>query len=136
MARIHLVSSPRNLSTALMYAFAQREDMHVVDEPLYAHYLSVSDKQHPGRKEILFAQNPNGGQVLREMESKDYGKTHVFFKGMAKHLIELDWNMLLAFTHIIYLRNPRQLIASFAKVIEQPSIQDIGIDIQFNLLPF
>ncbi|MEM6631401.1 MAG: sulfotransferase family protein [Bacteroidota bacterium] len=136
MAKIHLVSSPRNLSTALMYAFAQRKDMKVVDEPLYAHYLSVSRKQHPGREAILRVQNPDGMEVLKEMAEKTYGKPHVFFKGMAKHLIELDWKKLLNFTTIIYLRNPHQLIASFAKVIDHPKIHDIGIDIQYQLFTF
>ena len=41
--RIALWSGPRNISTALMYAFAQRADTRVVDEPLYAHYLSTTD---------------------------------------------------------------------------------------------
>ena len=36
---ICLWSCPRNISTALMYSFAQREDVQVFDEPLYAHYL-------------------------------------------------------------------------------------------------
>ena len=39
--RIQLWSGPRNVSTALMYSFAQRPDTRVVDEPLYAHYLRV-----------------------------------------------------------------------------------------------
>ena len=38
--RICLWSGPRNISTALMYSFAQRDDTAVYDEPLYAHYLS------------------------------------------------------------------------------------------------
>ena len=40
---ISLWSGPRNVSTALMYSFAQRSDTQVIDEPLYAHYL-----QHTG----------------------------------------------------------------------------------------
>ena len=33
---INLISGPRNVSTALMYSFAQRSDTSVVDEPFYA----------------------------------------------------------------------------------------------------
>lgn len=53
--RIALWSGPRNISTALMYAFAQRADTTVVDEPLYAHYLSTSDarRYHPGAEEVI-----------------------------------------------------------------------------------
>ena len=46
---ICLWSGPRNVSTALMYSFAQRNDVRVVDEPLYGHYLKVTGAQHRGR---------------------------------------------------------------------------------------
>ena len=136
MARIHLISSPRNLSTALMYAFAQRKDMQVVDEPLYAHYLQATGKHHPGRTQILESQVSDGRKVLEAMAHGAYGKPHVFFKGMAHHLVHIDWKLLLPFTHVIYLRNPQQLIASFAKVIEQPSMEDIGVKLQYELFSF
>jgi Sulfotransferase domain len=37
---VNLWCIPRSCSTALMYSFAQRDDTTVVDEPLYAHFLS------------------------------------------------------------------------------------------------
>ena len=37
--RLNIWSGPRNISTALMYSFAQRSDTQVIDEPLYGHYL-------------------------------------------------------------------------------------------------
>jgi hypothetical protein len=36
-------SGPRNLSTAMMYAFAQRSDCRVWDEPFYAAYLAIKN---------------------------------------------------------------------------------------------
>ena len=53
--RICLWSGPRNISTALMYSFANRSDTQVYDEPLYAHYLNQTDASsyHPGAKEVL-----------------------------------------------------------------------------------
>ena len=56
---ICLWSCPRNISTALMYSFSQREDTRVFDEPLYAHYLKVSNVNHPGKETILKALNNN-----------------------------------------------------------------------------
>ena len=38
-AAICLWSGPRNVSTALMYSFAQNDLVAVVDEPLYGHYV-------------------------------------------------------------------------------------------------
>jgi hypothetical protein len=37
--RIAMWSGPRNISTAMMRAWENREDCVVSDEPLYAHYL-------------------------------------------------------------------------------------------------
>ena len=53
--RINLLSGPRNISTALMYSFAQRTDTKVFDEPLYAYYLKNSNAKsfHQGAEEIL-----------------------------------------------------------------------------------
>jgi hypothetical protein len=38
--RIAMWSGPRNISTAMMRAWENREDCAVSDEPLYAHYLA------------------------------------------------------------------------------------------------
>ena len=71
--RINLWSGPRNVSTALMYAFAQRRDTQVVDEPLYAHYLTVSDadEYHPGAADVLATQDNDGARVVRELSDKE-----------------------------------------------------------------
>jgi hypothetical protein len=57
--RIHLISGPRNISTALMYSFAQRADMSVVDEPFYGYFLKVSGRVHPGGEEVLQVMETN-----------------------------------------------------------------------------
>jgi hypothetical protein len=47
VVRIAMWSGPRNISTAMMRAWENRSDSVVVDELLYAHYLSVTGKGHP-----------------------------------------------------------------------------------------
>ena len=47
LVRIAMWSGPRNISTAMMRAWENRSDSIVVDEPLYAHYLSVTGKKNP-----------------------------------------------------------------------------------------
>ena len=54
---ICLWSSARNITTALMYSFAQREDTEMVDEALYTHYLLQSKANHPSRDKILELQD-------------------------------------------------------------------------------
>lgn len=50
---IHAISGPRNISTALMYSFAQRPGCAVFDEPMYGVYLKKLDPDHPGKEEVL-----------------------------------------------------------------------------------
>ncbi len=69
--RICLWSGPRNISTALMYSFAQREDTLVLDEPLYAHYLASSEKElverHPVAQVVLDTMENDGAKVVEMM---------------------------------------------------------------------
>ena len=88
--RVNLWSSPRNVSTAMMYAWRQRADTVVVDEPLYAHYLRVSGRVHPGRDEVLASQEIVGETVVRTVVLGDHPRPVAFFKHMAKHLVDLD----------------------------------------------
>ncbi|MBT8141190.1 MAG: hypothetical protein HKN88_05130 [Gammaproteobacteria bacterium] len=123
--KINLVSSPRNRSTLLMYAFAQRADTRVVDEPYYAHYLSQSEVTHPGHAEVMAAQ-ANDIQSAHHELLKAPGE-HLFIKNMAHHYREADFKYLLDFTNILYIRNPRAIIRSYSKVINSPTVDDVGI---------
>ena len=101
MLRINLLSGPRNISTALMYSFAQRSDTQVVDEPLYAHYLRVSGALHPGRNEVLAAQENDGRKVLEWMMSDSFDKPVIFFKQMTHHLVNLPLHFLSRCKNIV-----------------------------------
>jgi hypothetical protein len=133
--RINLWSSPRNISTALMYAFAQREDTTVVDEPLYAHYLlhQPTTAEHPGRETILASQENDGEKVVREMLTRDYKTKAVVFKQMTHHLIKLNHDFLSETHNIILIRDPRAIVTSFSKVVDRVVAEDIGIPQQHRL---
>jgi len=132
--RINLWSSPRNVSTALMYSFAQRVDTTVVDEPLYAYYLHKSKAEHPGQVAILAAMESDLNKLVDSVLLKPYETPIVFFKQMTHHLFERDYDFLQPFKNIIFIRNPRLIIRSYAKVIKTISMQDIGIKQQVELL--
>lgn len=133
--RINLWSSPRNVSTAFMYSFAQRSDTTVVDEPLYAHYLAgnATAAQHPGREEILRSQDMNGERVVKNIILGHFDTPVVLFKQMTHHLINLDLSFLSQTQNILLIRDPRAIIASYAKVIPNPDMQDIGVEQQYEL---
>jgi hypothetical protein len=126
--RIHLISGPRNISTALMYSFGNRKDFTIVDEPLYANYLKVTGKKHPGREETLQSQSSDYNSVYKKVMLKDYSTPFVFLKNMAHHLLEAQENDIAPFHNLFLIRDPAQLIHSFAKVIPQPSMLDIGLE--------
>ena len=133
--RINAWSSPRNISTALMYSFAQRKDTTVVDEPLYAHYLKQQRTPivHPATAEVLKSQEQDGNKVVQEIILGPYSTPVVFFKQMTHHLIALDEAFLSYTDHIMLIRPPRAIINSYIKVIPSPSILDVGVKQQFHL---
>lgn len=126
--RICLWSGPRNISTALMYSFAQREDTTVVDEPLYAHYLNVTpaDAYHPGASDVLASMDSDGERVVRDVIFGAYPTPIVFFKQMTHHLVGLDTSFLDRTVNVLLTRNPRDMLRSYAAVIDAPSVSDTG----------
>jgi hypothetical protein len=126
LLRINVWSGPRNLSTALMYSFRQRADTTVVDEPLYAHWLRVTGSAHPGRDEVLAAQDPDGERVVREVVLGRYDTPVVFFKQMAKHLVELDRGFLARCRNVLLTRDPHDMITSFQRQVPTVTLEETG----------
>ncbi|MEM9984834.1 MAG: hypothetical protein AAF804_07035 [Bacteroidota bacterium] len=131
--RINLWSGPRNISTALMYSFAQRSDTQVFDEPLYAHYLKITALNHPGRAETLASMENDGQKVIDKVILGAYDDAVVFFKQMAKHLVELPVNFLRQTQNVLLIRDPREVLASFGKVIERPDPREVGYERLFGI---
>lgn len=129
----HLISGPRNLSTALMYSFAQREDMEVIDEPLYGYYLAKTGLKHPGREASMMARTPDLDLAMEQYFQESHHKPNRFLKNMAHHIDGVDperWNHCKTF---FLIRNPEELIASFSKVIPEPTLADIGLADEWTL---
>lgn len=128
MKVINLISGPRNLSTALMYSFAQREDTTVLDEPFYGYYLKNAplENEHPSQKEVLQTMELNEEKVIEVINQLSL-KKRVFVKGMAHHFLTDSPEFILNWENVILIRHPKKLIASFSKVIHTPTLNDIGI---------
>jgi Sulfotransferase domain len=129
---LHLISGPRNISTALMYSFAQRSDTIVADEPFYACYLSKTKADHPGKDEVLKAQSLDE-EMIKQNLFKQHEKPVLFIKNMAHHIEVLDDRFLSKCVNIFLIRNPKQIIASYAEVIDNPGMRDIGIEYEYHL---
>lgn len=133
--RICLWSGPRNISTALMYSFAQRSDTCVYDEPLYAHYLRNSEARnyHPGSDEILATMENEGSKVV-DMMLGEHLKQVAFFKQMTHHLVDLDLSFLSQVENVILTRDPREMLPSYAKAVQQPTLTDAGYKQHIDLV--
>ncbi|MEZ5751578.1 MAG: HAD family hydrolase [Paracoccaceae bacterium] len=119
-------SGPRNLSTAMMYAFAARGDCAVTDEPFYAAYLAMTGIQHPMGAEVMASQPTNPAQIDLAAEAPD-GKAIWYQKHMTQHMIPgmpLGW--MDACTHAFLIRHPARVIASYTKKRETPELAELG----------
>jgi hypothetical protein len=135
--RICLWSGPRNISTTLMYSFAQRSDTKVFDEPLYGYYLSQSKAKlyHPGAEEIISSMENDGNKVI-EMMMTENEKPILFFKQMTHQLLDLDRSFLKDTINIILTRDPKEMLSSFDEVIHNPSMEDVGYKLHIELMNY
>ncbi|MFP3914971.1 MAG: sulfotransferase family protein [Actinomycetota bacterium] len=134
VTRISLWSGPRNVSTALMYSFRERSDTTVVDEPLYAYSLAHFDIPHPGREEVIAAQDTDGERVVRDVLLGPAPTPVVFFKNMARHLEGLDRSFLAELHNVILTRDPADVLTSFIKQVPEPDLEMTGLPMQMILL--
>ena len=134
--RIAMWSGPRTLSTATMRAWENRADTVVVDEPFYAYYLAATGIDHPGRDAILVSQPTDWRTVVRDLTSGDLpdGVTIAYQKHMTHHVLpEIDLDAFAGLRHAFLVRDPRRLLASYARVREQPTLADLGLEQQLAL---
>ena len=117
-----------------MVSFAQRADTRVVDEPLYAHYLRVSGADHPGRDEVLRAQEADGERVVRDVVLGPCDRPVLFQKHMAHHLVELDLGFLRRTVNVLLVRDPAEVAVTLARQIAEPTLRDVGVKAQCELL--
>ena len=123
-----------------MYAFAQRSDTRVIDEPLYAHYLHAKYGQdtvnstHPATAEVLASMSTDATAVIREVILGPSDRPVLFMKQMAHHLIDIDLSFLQQTLNIFLIRDPKEMLPSLAKVIGTPTLADTGFKVQHDLL--
>lgn len=123
--RIAMWSGPRNLSTAMMYAFGNRADFDVRDEPFYAPYLATTGQDHPMRREILTSHETDPDVVAQQC--REGGQPHLYMKHMPHHMLPafpLNWAKDCLNVHLI--RHPARVIASYAQKRQDPTLDDIG----------
>ncbi len=135
--RLAMWSGPRNISTALMRSWGNRADTAVVDEPLYAFYLKETGLPHPGREAILQSQPTGWKTVVEQLSGLIPDAKALFYqKHMAHHLlpgVSREWLMEASFRHAFLIREPGAMLASLARIIPEPRLEDTGLPQQVEL---
>lgn len=133
--RLAMWSGPRNVSTALMRSWGNRDDTIVVDEPLYAHYLAVTGRAHPGRDEVIAHHETDWRRVVeRLLEPLPAGKRIHYQKQMSHHLLpDIGRAWLGQVTHAFLIRDPAAMLASLSEKLDEFGIADTGLPQQVEI---
>jgi Sulfotransferase domain len=126
--RIAMWSGPRNISTAMMRSWGNRPDTVVCDEPFYAHYLQATGRDHPGAAEVIANSETDWRKVVAQLCDDAPGGKRIFYqKQMTHHLLpEIERGWLGAVTNCFLLRDPAEVIVSYLKKNNDPTLEDIG----------
>ncbi|KAL6851862.1 hypothetical protein ACP4OV_020047 [Aristida adscensionis] len=120
-------SAAHSLSTSLMYSFAQRDDMEVLDQPLYANFLHLTGADRPYRADVLSGMDPDGNKVVKEVIFGPGKKSYRYCKHISKQrLPNLSSDLMKNGKHFILIRNPLNILSSFGKDVS-PSFFELGI---------
>ena len=121
-------SGPRNLSTAMMYAFAARGDCAVWDEPFYAAYLAKTGLDHPMGAEIMAAGECDPSLVAAACAGHAPAGKNLFYQKQMTHHMLPDFNLdfMDLCENVFLIRHPARVIASYAAKRENPTLQDLG----------
>jgi hypothetical protein len=132
---IAMWSGPRNLSTAMMYAFAARGDCAVWDEPFYAAYLAATGIDHPMRADIIATHESDPARIAASCAAPPAGGEPLFYqKHMTLHMIPaFDRGFMRDCANVFLIRHPARVVASYARKREGPTLADIGFVQQAEL---
>ncbi len=133
--RLAMWSGPRNISTAMMRAWGSRPDTFVCDEPLYAHYLQATGRDHPGAEEVIAAGETDWRKAAAWLAGPvPEGKAIFYQKHMTHHLLPSmgrDW--LGGLAHGFLIREPGEVITSYLKKSHDPTFEDLGFGQQAEI---
>ena len=131
-------SGPRNISTALMYSFAQREDFTAVDEPFYAAYLNITGLDHPMRDDVIGSQSTNPKHIIENLTYDPLQRSlHIYQKHMTQHMVaSIPRKWMGDVVNVFLIRHPARVVASFAQKYGNPTQDDIGYLKQIELFRY
>lgn len=133
--RIAMWSGPRNISTAMMRSFENRDDTCVTDEPFYAAYLVESGIDHPMRAESIASQLNDWRDVVGQITGPVPGARAIWYqKHMTHHMLPgfgREW--IASMCNAFLIRDPESVLASYTEKRPDVALADIGFVQQSEL---
>ena len=127
--RIAMWSGPRNISTAMMRAWENREDCVVSDEPLYAAFLAETGLDHPGCDDVIADGETDWRKVAATLTGPIPECRPLWYqKHMSHHLLPNmahDW--IWSLRNVLLIRDPAEVVASYLKSRATVTPEDIGL---------
>ena len=126
--KIAMWSGPRNISTAMMRSFENREDTYVIDEPFYAYYLKKTNLNHPLRQKVISSQESKLKNIIELITGEIPNNKMIWYQKHMVHHISSNMNMdwIKSFENCFLIRHPRDVIISYAKRNPIIGINDLG----------
>ena len=133
--RLAMWSGPRNVSTAFMRSWGNRDDTLVVDEPFYAHSLDSTGLDHPGREEVLAAHDRDWRRVVTALLAPvPEGVEILYQKQMSHHLLpHMGREWLGSMTHAFLIRDPKPMLASLGEKLGEFDLLATGLPQQVEI---
>jgi hypothetical protein len=114
----------------MMRSWGNRADTVVIDEPFYAYYLKATGKPHPGSDEVIAHGDTDWRKVAARCGRGLSAPTEsdIFYqKQMTHHLLpEVNRDWLGEVTNCFLIRDPAEVICSYIKKNEDPTLEDLG----------
>jgi Sulfotransferase domain len=126
MTILAMWSGPRNISTAMMYAFGNRPDCEAWDEPFYGFSLLNKGNEHPMRDEIIASMETDWDRLVAKCTTPS-AKPMLYQKHMTHHMLPgHDRSFILRLTNAFLIRDPSFVLASYAQKWADVDLRAIG----------
>ena len=112
----------------MLRSWGNRPDTFVCDEPFYAYYLRETGRQHPERDEVIAHGETDPRKIIAQLTGPiPNGKRIYYQKQMTHHLLPaIDRAWLAGVTNCFLIRDPAEVIASYIKKNNEPTLEDLG----------
>ncbi|UJR36903.1 hypothetical protein I4U23_029616 [Adineta vaga] len=131
---IYLLSAPGDFASALMYAFNQRSDTLVMDEPFYGIWLKNNGKKQAFYDEVMLRMEcDDANKIHDEIENSEKIKGNIFVKNTMNTVPHMNEHRLLKYHPILLIHDPAETIVSHGIIEPALTTRDLFLEDQVRM---